>query len=86
MSCNKDLAGFAVVYFLQELNKKKIPYAGKYFIIPAAVVASVTSWTVTRRKTQSCQRMWMAAEGKLTAFSHYDDEKAMQIPTARVSP
>ncbi|XP_055339595.1 uncharacterized protein LOC129589093 [Paramacrobiotus metropolitanus] len=67
--------GFAAVYFLQELNRKRLPafYQRKHFLLPAALVASIVSWNVTRRRTLNCQRMWMAAEGRHTALSHYDD-------------
>ncbi|GAV04406.1 hypothetical protein RvY_14688 [Ramazzottius varieornatus] len=71
---------FAVTFFVQELNKKRIPYAPKYFLVPPMVVASLASWNVSRRKTHDCQLMWMAAEDKHTALTSLGPPGTEPVP------
>ncbi|OQV25348.1 hypothetical protein BV898_01027 [Hypsibius exemplaris] len=76
---------FAVTYFAQELNKKRLPYPSKYIIFPAVAIASVASWTMTRRRTRDCQLMWMAAEGKHTALNPIGQPSSSSTPISRTT-
>lgn len=59
-------SGFSVVFFLQELNKKRLSYHPKYFLIAPVIVSSIFSWTILRRKIENCQQLAVDANEKTT--------------------
>ncbi|XP_064649108.1 transmembrane protein 141-like [Lineus longissimus] len=71
------LVSGAGVYGLQELLQKKLPYGRQTFLLPTIIIASITSYSVTRLRTKACQNMWMVMEDKHSNLGSENEEQIL---------
>ncbi|XP_014671035.1 PREDICTED: transmembrane protein 141-like [Priapulus caudatus] len=67
---------FTGVYIAQQLLRTSLPYGAKYYILAPVLASCGVGYTVSSRRTQACQRAWMAAEHRRhTYLARLDEEE-----------
>ncbi|XP_072285937.1 transmembrane protein 141 [Pyxicephalus adspersus] len=56
------VTGTGIAMLIQSAFNKRLPYPMKWNILLSVVAGSVASYTVTKRETEKCSRLWIYLE------------------------